>query len=326
MGHVGGPPPLLQGIDTSNLLGRIIEGIYTNLWQGPPAVIVFFIVSGFCIHYPQSEKLRIDAIADYFSRRYIRIGIPLLVAIVLALLLKVNLGLFNFSIMWSLVAELIYYTIYPLLLKIRKLGFSWKRMILASFLAALLVAGTNPTAVNYPSFGPGLNWLLGLPCWLLGVLLAEMVVKDTEPRPRNIWVWRMAVWGGGTACSILAFKCSTLSFKWVINYPWTLNFFAIFVFFWLIREIRFNKTAKSNKMLEWGGTWSYSMYLTHLLAQSVWLSVPQINFGYSVNWVIHMLFILLASFIFAMLVEFPSHSLSRIIGRYFSGRQLKTAA
>ncbi len=303
-----GSPPILEGIDKSNPIGFIINAIYANVWSGPSAVIVFFVISGFCIHYPQSGQLRISNLPGYFLRRYLRVGIPFIITIILSkFLLKLDLSSLNESIFWSIFAEIIYYTIYPLILKIRRNGFSWQQITVASFLVAIMISATNPTAGNYPSFGIGLNWLLGLPCWLLGVQLAELVVEDNQPKPKNIWVWRIAILIASCVCSVLRFHSP-------LGYPWTLNFFAIFVFFWLLQEIRFYRYETPPGILEWMGKWSYSIYLIHLLGQSIWLvTLREINLGYYINWMVNIAFVLLCSYLFALAVEFPTHKLARSI-------------
>jgi peptidoglycan/LPS O-acetylase OafA/YrhL len=316
MAHCG-IPPFLTGIDKSNPLAFLINGIYANLWAGPSAVIIFFVISGFCIHYPQANQSKIKNLPVYFLRRYLRIGIPLITAILLSRspLIKLDMPLFSDSILWSLVAELIYYGIYPLILKLhRQFNISWEKIVLASFITALLVATTNPGADGYPVFGIGLNWLLGLPCWLLGVQLAEKVASDNGPRPDHIWHWRMTIWATSTILSILRFHSP-------IGYPWTLNFFAILVALWLLQEIRYYKHNTPPKLLEWAGKWSYSLYLIHTLAQKAWLTIPHINLGYSLNWATNMLFLLLCSYAFAVLVEFPSHRLTKTLAQHLTSQK-----
>jgi peptidoglycan/LPS O-acetylase OafA/YrhL len=316
MSHCG-PPPLVAGIDKSHYLGYIISGIYDNLWSGAAAVIVFFVISGFCIHYPQAHRAKIKSLPVYFVRRYCRVGIPLVVMIVLSNspLLKMDMSLFGDSILWSLAAELIYYGIYPLILKLhRKCNISWKNIILVSFIAAMLVASSYPSAGAYLAFGVKLNWLLGLPCWLLGVQLAEKVSSDNEPEPEHIWFWRMSVWAASVVCSILRFHSP-------LGYPWTLDFFAILVYFWLLQEIRFYKYNTPPKILEWGGKWSYSLYLIHILAQQVWLMLPDINLGYFLNWLSKMLFLLTYSYTFAIIIEFPSHRFSKFLAQYLTSKK-----
>jgi len=229
MGHCGGPP-ITAGIDKTSHAGWLVGGVYNNFWNGPAAVIVFFVISGFCIHYPFARSLRIPSLAGYSARRYLRIGIPLGAAIAVSPYLGVELGLFHDSILWSLVAELVYYTFYPAFLLMRRHGVRWQWMFAASFAVAMVLAATDPWAKNYPSWGIGLNWVLGLPCWLAGCELAERVGHGRSTLSNGIWWWRLAVWGASVAVSVLRFHSP-------IGYPWTLNLFAVLVACWLIREI-----------------------------------------------------------------------------------------
>lgn len=316
MGHIGAPP-LLEGLDEANPIAKVVAGIYGNLWSGPAAVIVFFVISGFCIHYPYASSLRIPALNTYLVRRYLRIGIPLIVAIGMSSVLKINLSVFNDSILWSLVAEVVYYGLYPVLLAGRRKCKGWAPIILGCVGMALVVASTNPSAGNYPSYGNGLNWLLGLPCWLSGCWLAERVRKreiPVAPSPRSIWIWRLSIWGLATVCSILRYHSP-------MGYPWTLNLFSVAVVFWLAQEIARCMAAPFPRWLEWAGTWSYSLYLIHLLARPVYerLGVP--NFGYFLNWILLVFFALLLSYLFYLLVELPGHFAARTAGKLLSPAQ-----
>src|SRR5450432_2915694 len=57
----GNLPPLLEGMEHAPKLVwlRLIRGIYGSAFNGPAAVIVFFLVSGFCIHFPQRNSLKV---------------------------------------------------------------------------------------------------------------------------------------------------------------------------------------------------------------------------------------------------------------------------
>jgi peptidoglycan/LPS O-acetylase OafA/YrhL len=309
--HFGGIS-IFDDAAKSNVILAIIRVTYRNLCSsGVPAVIVFFVISGFFIHYSHSKQLRIPNLLEYFSRRYIRVGLPLMMAIIISELLKTPLD----GILWSLIAELVYYTIYPIILKILQRGYSVKQLLAVSFVAAFFLILTDPTAKNYPSFGWSGNWLLGLPCWLLGVQLAELVMHNpVESKSKHIWRWRAGIVGVNILLNFLRFHSP-------IGYPWTLNFFAILVFFWLFQEIRFYQSENPVPILEWAGKWSYSLYLTHGLAQAAFLLLPQPNWGV-VNWVAQMLFVLLCSYVFALLFEFPSHRLARIVGNWSRSKTL----
>lgn len=200
---------------------------------------------------------------------------------------------------------MIYYTLYPLLLWIRSITGAWRPIIFVAFGAALMVAATNPAAGNYPSYGVSMDWLLGLPCWLLGCDLAERL-KGTHrlPANSNIWVWR-----GGIL--LLAVSCSILRFHSPIGYPWTLNFFAIAAQAWLYREIANFQIKKPLALFEQAGKWSYSLYLVHPLAVSFY---RQAGLGVSASllgWLAQTTFVLLFSYGFAVLFEFTSHRFAR---------------
>jgi peptidoglycan/LPS O-acetylase OafA/YrhL len=307
MGHFGGPP-ITAGFDRSTRSGWLIAGLYNNFWNGPAAVIVFFVISGFCIHYPSSRTLQIPSIAGYAARRYLRIGLPLAVAMVVSPYLGVKLGLFHDSILWSLVAELVYYTLYPALLALRRRGVEWRWMVAVSFIAALVLVATDPMAKNYASWGIGLNWLLGLPCWLLGCELAERTTQDRLPSSKAIWRWRLAVWLASVTLSVLRFHSP-------VGYPWTLNLFALLVACWLGREISRYQVLEPPRWLEWAGRWSYSVYLIHLPANALFAMLALPKLVPMANWLVQMGFILIASYVYYLGVEFPSHLAARSVGR-----------
>jgi peptidoglycan/LPS O-acetylase OafA/YrhL len=313
VGHTS-PPPLLEGLDESNLIAKVFAGIYNNLWNGPAAVIVFFVISGFCIHYPYSRSLNISSLKVYVVRRYLRIGIPMIFAVAIYIAFNMNLSLFNDSILWSLVAEAVYYGLYPALLACRRKLNGWTPLIFGCVVLALALASSNPTAANYPSFGNQLNWVIGLPCWLTGCWLAERVSNSelpVAPSSRSIWIWRISIWGFATACSILRFHSP-------IGYPWTLNLFSVAVVFWLAQEISHCMSHPFPGWLEWSGKWSYSLYLIHLLAFPIYSNLNLPNFGFFFNWTFKVFFALLCSYIFYLLIEYPSHLAARKAGALVS--------
>jgi len=305
MCHFGGPP-LMVGVDKSNHLGWLINRIYENLINAPAAVIVFFVVSGFFIHYPQTRSLRIRSLLEYGARRYIRLGVPLVASwAISAVIWKRGLP----GLVWSLWAELVYYTVYPLLLVLRRTGVGWPLMIGVALVASMLVAGSDPGAGDYPKYGT-LNPILGLPCWLIGCYAAETI--RTTPFPTNhIWVWRGAVLGVTVLCSVLRFQSP-------IGYPWTLNIFAILVGLWLVREYWYFQSHEPPRLLEWAGLWSYSLYIFHVQAYWVYSDVDYMldlpNLGYILNWSIMMSVILVTCWLFGRIIELPSHEFARWVG------------
>jgi peptidoglycan/LPS O-acetylase OafA/YrhL len=303
-GHLGFVP-IPFDVDRSTPFGYLIAGAHGNAISGQAAVIVFFVISGFCIHYPFRNGAAIP-LKSYYARRYARVLIPMAAAIALGYPLGIELGLLTDSILWSLVCEEIYYLLYPGLLRLRR-SFGMKKLLAGTFVVALLViALVNPRAGNYPSFGLSLNWLVGLPCWLFGAALAE---ADFGPAPswREIWLLRGGVWFASSVCSVLRFHTP-------LGYPWTLNFFAILGAYWLAREMAYARTGPPSPLLERAGKWSYSIYLVHLHADVLQSRlIPRLPA--MLNFVVTTGFALALSYGFYRLIEKPSHELARRVGR-----------
>ena len=236
------------------MAGKIIVGGYNNAFCGVGAVIVFFVVSGFCIHYP-FVLARTLPIGPFYVRRYIRIVGPLVIALTVGGIIGQSITVFYQAIIWSLVAELIYYTLYP---AIRPIFEKWPlQTVVASYIPAVaLVVTTHPGALNFHEFGPWLTWIVGLPSWLLGCLLAIYVSSAARVRVAPPWNFRVAVW-------ILSSVASIVRFHLHIGYPWTLTPFAVVVFFWIREEIAYYRVARPSGFFEYCGKFSYSIYLVH---------------------------------------------------------------
>jgi peptidoglycan/LPS O-acetylase OafA/YrhL len=319
MAHTG-QPPLRDGIDTVHPIGFAIHGFLSNATSSAAAVICFFVISGIVIHYPNTQTLHIQSLPSFFARRYIRIIAPVLVAVVIAQELGVSLSLFGGTILWSLAAELIYYTLYPLLLAARRRTPSWLPLLIVSYLAAFGVAATDPSAGEYPSFGTALNWLLGLPCWLLGCLIAERIAKadNLTQAVRWIWAWRAAVFLGAALSSVLRYHTP-------LGYPWTLNIFALLAGVWLYMEVRNGFTDPLPRWLGWSGLWSYSLYLFHKLAVAIFDRLWSVELGPVLGWTWRFASILALSYLAYLLIERPSHLAARALARYLEARRQRAA-
>jgi peptidoglycan/LPS O-acetylase OafA/YrhL len=97
IGHFGLP------IGPLNEMPSRARTAHRNLLCG--GVIVFFVISGFCIHFPNRNGLAVKSWRMYFARRYLRILIPMSVAIALSVPLKMQFGLLSYSILWSLLCS-----------------------------------------------------------------------------------------------------------------------------------------------------------------------------------------------------------------------------
>ncbi|MBA3963870.1 MAG: acyltransferase [Chthoniobacterales bacterium] len=303
-------PKLWDPFAPGSVLSRSLHALWGNLWPGPAAVIVFFVISGFCIHFPYAASRRQLYLKEFYARRFLRILGPAAVAILLSAFIGLGLAVFEYSILWSLLAELIYYGCYPALRALQLRFGSWRGILTVSYAIAFAIAATNSSAPYYPSYGPGLNWLLGLPCWLLGCVLAESI-RTTPPRAVgrvSIWVWRAAVFGA-------AWTSSFMRFHTPIGDPWTLTFFGVLVALWLRREIDFRRQVAPWRWLEWAGLWSYSLYLVHLPIGALFAELFPRMASNNLRWMVMVLFVLVVCYLFYLVVERPSHALAKKAAR-----------
>lgn len=307
LSHLGGPPvgALLSRIPH---FGREIQGAFNNCFPGAPAVIVFFLISGFCIHYPFASSEKSFNALSFLTRRLLRIGIPIVVA--LALLPSIGLGFkeLNGAILWSLICEILYYLAYPLLRRLAKI-IKWERLTIVSLMVALGIVANHPGAKNYHEMGPMLTAMLGLPCWLLGVVLADSPITGIGTHA--------TVWGRRVLVYTFAFLSSVARFHSPMGFPSSLTIFSVICFFWLREEIAWRRFYPAPKLLELGGTWSYSLYLFHLPAAAL---VSRILHGIGVesetaSWGLKMTGVCGLAYICYLYVEKPSQKLSRLVAQ-----------
>lgn len=150
--------PLFAGVNTATAFGSFVTRAWQSVVFGTPAVIVFFAISGFCIHLPFRGDKKL-AVGRYYMRRYTRILIPVAGALCVYRLGGEKLRFWGEhsilweSPLWSLACEEIYYAAYPLLRVMRK-RVSWKVMLPATFAAGVGVAATHLHSVTWHDFGP----------------------------------------------------------------------------------------------------------------------------------------------------------------------------
>jgi peptidoglycan/LPS O-acetylase OafA/YrhL len=294
---------------------RILAGIYGGAFNGVAAVLVFFVVSGFCIHYRFAAGAPFRTM-PFLCRRAVRIAIPMIAAIAISRLYgKLAIEALD-AVIWTLYCELIYYALYPALrLGFQKIGVTGCLLLSILISAGMIVGGWQ--FAYYWQFTIFLTWLVCLPAWLLGCLLAEVIAAGKTAKVGNeIWLWRLAGWAYATFAEIYLFHGPVK-----IGYPALFFPFIIYLYFWLEREIARFRQVPPPMILEWAGTWSYSIYLVHGMVL-VALAPLSGMLEPSLAWIAKLAAILLVSYAFYIAVERPAQQFAREIGRRIDRRQV----
>jgi peptidoglycan/LPS O-acetylase OafA/YrhL len=296
--------------------GTILNALKQNhftfisvMFCGPAAVIAFFILSGFVIHFPNRNKKTFD-VKSYLIRRILRISLPLIVVVIVGS----YFNLANTIPIWSLYCELIYYILYPLIFRVK---LSWQTKFIISFIIAYaiiislnfgsLLSFVHQRDINFKREYWELNntfltAIIGLPSWLLGVNIADKL--DSYNRKvsfRNLILYRLAVYIVSSALLVAAFHLH-------LSYMLSLNIFALLAVVWIKKEIIYYRSNKYSQVLEYMGRFSYTLYLWHRI---IFAGVSLLLSGLVINvvpaYLAYPVLAMIFSYILYILVEYPSH-------------------
>jgi peptidoglycan/LPS O-acetylase OafA/YrhL len=305
LSHFGNPWENYFRLSTVSVV-RSMGMLIPNLFSGIGAVIAFFIISGFVIHYP--NKKGIPDVRKFLLRRWLRIGLPLIVVVAITL----YYNCFEDIPIWSLYCELIYYTIYPILLKIRV---SWKIKFIVSFIVSFILIdifctnditslfhqkmiGTAGALGAYWQLGIFLTWLVGLPCWLLGVLLAEKIDNISKfISVKRIFFLRISVF-------VISIILNIAKFHFFVSYIFSMNLFALILFIWVRDEILYYRERQPIKLLEKMGEFSYSLYLIHYVCYAMLIYFFPLT---KLSYFVFIAVTIFLSYLFYLIVEKPAH-------------------
>lgn len=298
-------PFVIPMIYSSSHFVRICGLFLDKAFDGTAAVIAFFIISGFVIHYP--NKHGIKDLKTFWIRRFLRIFIPLIIIYFAGI--KFNHP--DKAVVWSLICELIYYAIYPALAKI-KLSWFYKFIVFYVIAFILIIIGAHNDVTSlfkqdhskyhgyYWQLGIYLTWIVGLPVWLLGVLIAEHIDKLHSISFSKVLIYRLSV-------IILSCFFSIAEVYLHVSFIISMNIFALLIYKWLQAETVYFKHRQPNQLLEKMGKFSYSLYLCHpiiYLILGFWLNNRFITYPIFIGTTI------LISYLFYLAVERPSHLLA----------------
>lgn len=283
----------------------LLVAVIDHLFPGVVAVSAFFIISGFVIHHSVGHVKKLD-VPSFLVRRWIRVGLPLLIV----LLLAQRFGPYILAMVWSLYCELFFYTIYPVLFRIRsswqsKTAMAWVvSVIVTCFLVAIDTRVLPSRMLGYRN----VNWqvcicLINLPVWMTGVLLAEQFKNAVQ---RTVTIYKL------NSLRIVVYLISitiiVVRMRYRVSTIYTCLLMTPLLYLWLRAEIMYFSTHRPARLIEAAGRFSYSLYLWHLF---IFLCIgmvikpgPMLYFADVVGCIIF-------SYIAYLLVERPAHMLAR---------------
>lgn len=296
------------------------------------AVMLFFLVSGFCIHYPYAAKGRQLSTKSYVIRRFLRIYPAYVAALAFGICIELSLSIFNHSplqlsnqffpsllmiqnylggqivanpSLWSLPVEIelyiAYLVIYGLFLR---WGVKPTFILVGSISIAAAIMQTLGNSLLEGNFAT--YWII----WCSGAWLAEQSKQGKLP------IWRSWFWWIIAASFCLASIFSLRKFPLPLqNFSWASFYFGIL--FWGLNKSDPLKNLSNSikKSLQFLGNISYSLYLIHypffILCGALWLHVYGVKPASFLVPLFLSIISLLPAYALYRLIEKPSHQLAR---------------
>ena len=297
-------------------------------------VMLFFVLSGFCIHLPVASKNLSPNWSAYAVRRILRIypayffalalcfvgtliflkgfnsasGDVTMYASTAAMLQNWMYGGnqigFNPSL-WSIPIEVEFYLVYPLLLLL------WRRQGFNSALLFTLLCTLIGGAMFYLGYGLSMvTFFKYALIWNSGAWLAEAYAKGKLPT----WTyWHYIVMVATVVVTILAGLAGVNHFY--LHYGWAL--FSFLLLLWVLGAGAhfFVESRWWMPPLVFAGTVSYSLYLLHFplfkLAGSAWFQIYGSKPESFLLPTLATVLVLPCAWIFYRLIELPTHELGR---------------
>ncbi len=297
-------------------------------------VMLFFVLSGFCIHYPYAATGKKLFLPSYAVRRFLRIYPPYFFAVVFSVIcehivrhyfgqlaspkpLVINSlfmlqnylpprgQLLSNAALWSLPVEVELYIFFPIFYFLLRALAVLPTMAIVTCVSACALA-LSLAGNDYIPGNLALYWLV----WCAGALLAEWLRKDKLPS----WQWPCTIvmaidFVAAVACASLKVQLSICSLVWS---------FAYFMLVWWglsnPQKLVWLKSSFSRPFL-FLGLISYSLYLFHspffYLFGNIWAACVGAK---PASYLLAILFALLAiipAYFGYRFIEAPSHNLGR---------------
>ncbi len=300
------------------------------------AILLFFLISGFCIHYPNVSLNSLPCWKTYFKRRFWRIYPTYLIAVLFTALLSYfchakwgddtwnleriirvisvtqnyppgNGQFLSNPSLWTIPLELEFYVLYPIaFLLLFKFGFLM--LILLSVVISGVGLYISEMGMEWVSFTAVFLW----PSWLLGAFISHLYRQNILGQLKNFLIYTVLVLFLSLA---LASRLENWE-SWMQYTFWTGFYFFLFV---AVLRSESRLRAKKNlvfRSLAWLGKISFSLYLIHFPLFKLFGYIHLDFFGEKpANFLICLVYlipVIFLAWIFFKYVEFPIHQWSKI--------------
>ncbi len=248
------------------------------------AILLFFLISGFCIHYPNTLPNSRPIWKTYFLRRCWRVCPPYFAALLVTMAVSyychiqwgdttwdpgriIRVATFSQNYppgvgqflsnpsLWTIPLEIEFYLLYPLAFSFFSQLRSWTLCALAFSLCGWSVF-LNYQGTSWPSFTSLFFW----PAWLLGAWVAQLY-RDGKLSAIPLKLLLPA--GGITLTLALAGRLNHWD-SWIQYFLW-IDFYLFLFIFSLANQQILNRICFSKvlRLLSWLGKISFSLYLLH---------------------------------------------------------------
>ena len=300
------------------------------------AVLLFFLISGFCIHYPNTLSNNKPNWKIYLYRRFWRIYPTYLVALILTACISYfcyfmwgdttwnfdrifrvatlsqnyppgNGQFLTNPSLWTIPLEVEFYFLYPLaffLIAKSRINI----LLIITIGVSCWTVYLNSQGIVWPSFTALFLW----PSWLLGACVAQWYREDKLSNC-NLPVLLLAT---GVTLALALFSRLENWASWLQYMSWTGFYFLLFIFCLSQPNLLTRFLSKPLfKSISWLGKISFSLYLIHFplfklfgyLHKEIWNEKPA-NFVISLAYLVPVFFL---GWLFFRWVENPIHQWSR---------------
>lgn len=299
------------------------------------AILLFFLISGFCIHYPNVSLNSRPCWKTYCKRRFWRIYPTYLIAILLTSLISYychtkwsdntwslerifrvvtlsqnypprNGQFLSNPSLWTIPLEVEFYALYPIaFFFLNKFGFI--RLLFFSLLISGITTLLTKPENSWISFTSLFLW----PSWLLGAYMGHLYKKNKFTNLKNSMIYPLLV-------VFLTFGLVSRLHNWDswLQYSCWIGFYLFFFIACLRSEERFkSKQGLILKSIAWLGKISFSLYLIHFPLFKILGLIHRESFGEKpANFIVTLLYlipVILLAWLFFKYIENPIHNWSK---------------